>query len=114
MIGDLIIIGTDSTAIGILIIGRLVAWWDAGKRMLVRNYLIPMGKEMKRRQNEDKSRIEEELKEGHRKTTKNAGRILELKQRLRDIEEEKMRGAAVRSRTEWQRKMKNQQSFSSV
>ena len=69
--------------------------------MLVRNNLIPMGKQMKRKQNSEKRNVKRSLKEEHPKNNNNAVKILQLKQRLKEIEENEMIGAAIRSRTEW-------------
>ena len=48
--------------------------------------------------------MERLLKEEHSKTDNNAAKILQLKQRLKEIEENEMIGAAIRSRTEWREK----------
>ena len=83
---------------------NLLTWWDAGKRMIVRNNLIPMGKEMKKKEITEKANIEKQLLEEHARTSNNAATIVELKERLRVTEEKEMLGAAIRSRTEWQQK----------
>ena len=79
----------------------ILSWWDAGKRMLIRNNLIPMGKQMKRRQNQEKRDAERALKEEHSKRISNAAKIIELKQKLKDIQEREMMGAAIRAKVEW-------------
>ena len=82
----------------------ILEWWDAGKRMLVRNILIPMSKRIKQKQCTEMDNLRKQLREEHAKTANNANRILDLKQRLTTLEEAEMAGAAIRSKAEWQEK----------
>ena len=82
----------------------ILEWWDAGKRMLVKRNLIPMGIRMKQVANQEKRRTEIQLLAAHASLTNNAAEIIRLKNKLKEIEEKDMMGAALRTRTDWNEK----------
>lgn len=76
-------------------------WWDAGKAK-IKSKCQELGRKMKSDRNAMETELNEKL-ELEMKTTgaTSAGKIKELKRQLNDLIENEMKGAAIRSRADW-------------
>lgn len=78
-----------------------ITWWEFGKQFL-KSELIKIGRNEKKLRNQHKAKLEDDLRGAVRGTgPHSADRIRTLKAELAELEEAEIMGAAVRSRTEW-------------
>lgn len=79
-----------------------LAWWDAGKAE-IKQKCLQMGREMKAKENELELQLKQELEQEVRKEEDSSPRQIQiLKNKLNEIWNNKIKGAQIRSRDEWE------------
>lgn len=76
-------------------------YWEKAKQ-LAKKTLMDMGRQMKRKEDSEEKTINKDLRTEHSKVTGNSMKIRNLKTRLKQIEDTRIQGAAVRSKMDWQ------------
>lgn len=83
-------------------IGDNLIFWEYGKR-LVKDTLIGIGQRQKKSEHTEIERIEQEIQEiSKSQSLDSASRLRELKKVWNELEEKKTKGAAIRSRVDWE------------
>ena len=79
-------------------------WWEHGKRF-IKDEEMKLGRITKSRMSEEERQLREELNSEMKKTEQSTpGKIREIKDKLNEIDQKKLNGAATRSRVDWAEK----------